>query len=264
MLIAFALLVLQPADITIKTDYYTLTAPAGHDEDAAAMQKALDRGIESIKKQFAPFDASQLLQKATVTIQIHGKADDRAAPGHAQIESGTTDGTAATYYANMHILAPSAHPADGKTSVNEPMNSAYCERIIVHEYSTVLLEMICRDRGQGWTFFSAPAWFIQGYEEYLGLTCGNAEAGKVTLSKYIARVKANPKWISCDFGLEISEPYTTGPVLLHFMHEKYGGERVRAILFRSAPTFGKAVREALGIGADQFCADWSTWIAAQP
>jgi len=259
---ALALTLLQP-DISIKTDYYTLSAPAGLDTDAASIRTALDHGIAALKKQFAPFDAGELLARATVKVVLHAKPDDKVAPGHAGIESGTTDGTAATYYATIHMLTPSAHPADQKTAANEPMGMAYCERIIVHEYSTVLLEMICRTRGRGWQFFSAPAWFVQGYEEYIGLTCGNEEAGKVTLGKHIASVKAHPQWVGCDFGLDVAEPYTAGAVLLHFMHERYGGARVRAILFSTEPTFGRATRSALGVGVDQFCADWNTWLAAR-
>jgi len=51
--------------------------------------------------------------------------------------------------------------------------------VLVHEYSTVLLDLVCRAKGSGWQFFEAPKWFVQGYEEYLGLTCADAQAGKV-------------------------------------------------------------------------------------
>lgn len=270
ILVFLTLCALQPqpvADITIKADYYTMTAPLEIKDDVVALQKALDRGIEGIKKEFDGLDPEALLKEATVSITILTKPSDKAAPGHATIETGTRDGTIATYYANLYLLAPSAHNATDRTAANEPMDAAYCEKVLVHEYSTIILEMLRRNRPQDksprpWSFFSAPAWFVQGYEEYLGCTCGNPTAGKATLSKYIREVKSHPEWVSCDFGLDVAQPYLSGPVLIHFMHEKYGVAKVRSVFTSDESSFGKAIRASLGVGVDQFCSDWSAWLTA--
>jgi len=249
-----------PVETSIEAPYFTLSAPAELKADAAAMRSALDRGIAALKKQFAPLDVGGLLSKVTVTIQLCAERTDKAGVGLATMETGTTDGTVETYYGRMYMLAPSAHPADARTAAGEPMDLAYCKRVLLHEYSTVLLDLVCRAKGKGWQFFKAPAWFVQGYEEYLGLTCADAQAGKVTLGKYISMVKAHPEWVSFDFGLDVAQPYVAGPVLIHFLHARYGGARVRAVLTSRERTFGRAIRTSLGIGVDQVGADWMAWI----
>ena len=249
-----------PVETSIEAAYYTLSAPAELEADASAMRSALDQGIEALKRQFAPLDVATLLSKATVTVQLHPQPTDEAGVGNASTESGTKDGTVETYYARIHLLAPSAHPADARTAAGEPMDLAYCKRVLVHEYSTVLLDLVGRVKGAGWRFFDAPDWFVQGYEEYLGLTCADARAGKGTLGKYISMVKAHPEWVSFDFGLDVAQPYVAGPVLIHFLHERYGGARVRAVLISRERTFGRAMRTSLGMGVDQVGADWTAWL----
>jgi hypothetical protein len=250
----------------IETEHYRLSAPAGLDADVAAMRAALDHGIAALEQQFAPLDVAGLLSKATVSVQLHARPTDQAGVGHASTESGTRDGTVATYHAAIHLLAPSAHPGDARTAAGEPMDVAYCKRTLVHEYGTVLLDLLGRSKARGWQFFDAPPWFVQGYEEYLGLTCADEHAGKVTLGKYIAMVQAHPEWVSSDFGLDVTHPYVAGPVLIHFLHERYGGDKVRAILTSQEPTFGRAIRASLEVGVDRLGADWTAWLekAAPP
>lgn len=249
-----------PGGTPSRSDFYTLSAAPGLEADAAALRAALDRGIEAFRKQFAPLDVDALLSKATVTIRLHAEPTPRAGVGTATTRTGTRDGTAETYYASVDMLAPSAHPAGVTTRAGEPMDLAYSKRILVHEVGTVLLDLVCRCKGGGWQFFDAPEWFVQGYEEYLGLTYADERAGPVTLGRYVAAVAAHPEWISFDFGFDVTEPYVAGPVLLHFMHERYGGAKVRAVLTSREPTFGRAMRRALGVDLDGFRDDWKAWL----
>jgi hypothetical protein len=131
--------------------------------------------------------------------------------------------------------------------------------VLVHEYGTILLEQITRARAKGWRFYDAPGWFVQGYEEYLGLTHSTPHNRKVVLPKYLALQKADPLRVRIGFGIGVRNDYLDGAALLHFMHEAFGKEKVQAILTSEAPTFEAGAGPALGVSLEEFGRRWEEW-----
>jgi hypothetical protein len=43
-------------------------------------------------------------------------------------------------------------------------------KTVVHECAGLWLDVVRRQRIPSWSFWSAPAWFVQGTEEYLAIT----------------------------------------------------------------------------------------------
>ena len=76
-------------------------------------------------------------------------------------------------------------------------------KLVMHEYSTVLLDRITRAKKAGWSFFSGPSWFVQGYEEYLGLMLSSPRNRTAVLGKYLARHKGGPGRIDFAFGIGV-------------------------------------------------------------
>jgi hypothetical protein len=129
--------------------------------------------------------------------------------------------------AEIHLLALSAHrPAT--TAVGEPMDENYIFKNLVHEYSTILLEQMTLAKPTGWNFYGAPSWFVQGYEEYLGLTLSSEHSRNVTFPKYRDLHRQDRNRVTRAF--EVKNPYLDGPVLVEFLHESYGKEKVQAFL----------------------------------
>lgn len=144
--------------------------------------------------------------------------------------------------------------------MGEPKDMDYLFRTVVHEYSTVILERLTRNKKQGWRFFSAANWFVQGYENYLGLMHSSEHSRNVTLSKHVQCLLAAPERITFDFGITVQDPYTDGTILLTFMHEVYGKEKVQALLVSEQPTFGKAMRVVLADDLTTFADKFTKWM----
>lgn len=246
---------------TLAAQYITIHYQDGLEDDARLLKSFAEQAGDAMLDEFADHKPADLLQAAECNIYIYAKANEKASESMALAETGVRNGK---YFADFHFLAPSAHSKDARTSAGEPKDEHYFFKLVVHEYSTVVLERLTTIKPAGWRLFSGPSWFVQGYEEYLGLTRSSEHARKVTLPKYRAMLTANPNRISFDFGVNVESPYVDGAVLLAFMHESYGKEKVQAILLSNKPTFGAAVREALGDDLSGFAAKFAKWQAQTP
>jgi hypothetical protein len=84
------------------------------------------------------------------------------------------------------------------------------------------------------------------------------------LPKYLKLVKGDPHRVGIGFGVAVRDPYIDGAVLLHFMHEVYGRDRVQAVLTSEILTFEEAVPAALGVSLDEFSERWKQWLRNLP
>jgi hypothetical protein len=238
-------------------DNYQLLYMPGHENDAKKVKGFLDSGIASLKKEFAGLQVDELL-RVNCAIYLHPKGSGKASESSAGITSGT-DGQG-KYFAVIDLLAPSAYDPGYRSNVNEPPGDDHYFKLVIHEYSTILLDRITRDKKGGWSFFSAPRWFTDGYEEYLGLMLSSPRNRKEVLMKYLAMHRQDPDRIDFDFGVSVKDDYIDGAVLLLFMHETFGKDRVHAILKSEERRFGRAMASALGVGLDGFKKRWDEWL----
>lgn len=253
---------LASVPVSITTPYYSLSATGDLRADAELLAATLDAAIARLVTDYAAADADRLLRTATVRIRVASTPDETCGPGLATNRS-SWDGARCT--SEIHVLAPSAHPeptshGSPRTSMGEPMDEVYLQRVLVHEYATVLLDSICRCKPRGWSFWEAPAWFVQGSEEYLGVMYSTDHARRITLRKYMDETRAR-SLVSADWGLDARSPYVSGPVLVAFIHEQFGREVFVAILRSEQPTFGTAMRETLGVMPDEFHAAFAAWLS---
>ena len=173
---------------TVTTEYYRLHSASGFEDDAKKAQGYLNAAVKGLLDEFGPTPLQSLLRDASVHIYLHPRPTPKASESTATIVSGVRNDR---YFAKVHILTPSAYGSGSRTNVGEPRDDSYFFKTLVHEYSTVALERLRRSE-PGWSFFSAPRWFYQGYEEYLALTRSSEKARTVTLQKYKKKLKQNP------------------------------------------------------------------------
>lgn len=246
---------------TLETPYYRLRFAADKKSDADQIRGHLDRTIEALKKEFAAVNAEELLRGVDCQITLHTKPNARANEGLANISCGVVDGK---YKAEMDLLTPSAYGKGALSSVGEPKGDDYQAKLVAHEYSSILLDRITRSKAAGWRFFSAPAWFVQGYEEYAGLMCSSHHNREVVRGKYLKHHKDDPRRVGIGFGVGVRDTYIDGATLLLFMNEAFGRDRVQAILASEKPTFEEAVPAALGVNLEEFANRWKEWCRNLP
>lgn len=247
--------------LKIRTAWFTLEAPDAVRGDGVSLARALEGSIRRLAADYLTADADALLRKATVTVHVAATPSDRCGPGQATTISSWNEGVCT---AEIHVLAPSAHPDPDaphapRTLTGEPMDFDYAHRVLVHEYATILLESITRRKRGGWSFWSAPAWFVQGSEEFLGLSYSNDRARQKTLRAYTLMTH-HDALVTNDWGFEAQSPYVSGSVIVAFLHDRFGRDAFIALLESQEQTFGRAVRRALGTGPDEFFALWSAWL----
>jgi hypothetical protein len=239
-----------------KTPHYHLYFARPHAKDAEGVRERLDGLIASLKKEFAGHPVDKLLRGIDCKIYLYPKPNEKASEGLATLQTGVTKGA---YIATIHLLTPSAFRPGFRNSIGEPGGKDYFAKVLTHEYATILLERITRAKPKGWRFYDAPDWFVQGYEEYLGLTQSTPHNRKVVLAKYLALQRKDTNRIRIGFGIGVKDPYIDGAVLLHFMHETFGKEKIQAILTSETATFEAAAGPALGVSLEKFQQRWEQW-----
>jgi len=247
----------QPTWSSSSTDHYRLFYRPEFEQDAQQVRRLLDAAITSLKKEFADFPMDELL-RVDCAIYLHPKGTDKASESFASITTSVKDG--GQYVAAIHLLAPSAYDPSYRSNVNEPPGDDHFSKLIMHEYSTILLERITRSKRAGWSFFSAPRWFTDGYEEYLGLMLSSPRNRTDVLAKYLARHKDSPGRIDFAFGIGVENDYIDGALLLLFMHEVFGKQQVHDLLRSQERRFGRAMAASLGVGLEEFERRWDEWL----
>jgi hypothetical protein len=239
-----------------RNENYQLFYKQAREKDAKKVKGLLDAGIASLKKELADFPVDDLL-RVNCVIYLHPKATDRASEYTTLITTGVDKGK---YYAVIDLLTPSAYNPNYRNNINQPADDDHFHKLVMHEYSTILLERISWAKKTGWTFFTAPRWFTDGYEEYLGIMCSSPRNRKEFVEKYLAMHKKAPTRVSFDFGIGVEDEYIDGALLLLFMHETFGKKRVQAVLTCEEPRFGTAMARELGVGLEELKKRWDEWL----
>jgi hypothetical protein len=173
-------------------------------------------------------------------------------------------------HAELHFLTKARYRPDSLNSVGEPKVADHTTfRYIVHEYSSIWLGVISRDKEKGWRVNGndAPNWFWQGYQEYLGMTLSSSHSRTVTFEKYMAAVKEDPDSVLIARGHKDKTPriivdrdYTDGFALLAFMHDRFGRKAVQSILTSQQETFWQAMNDEVQMSLELFYDEYQTWV----
>jgi hypothetical protein len=241
----------------LRRDAYTIEYPQGSLADAEQIDRFTSNAIGHLAKAFPDWDAESTFKRSKLRIIIHDARHQRANENMATLVSSWDGGR---YAAELHLFAPSKHPPSARTNVGEPKDAIYFQRLLIHELSTILLDQATRAKPSGWKFHAAPNWFVQGLEQYVSYRQTGAAK---SLQLYIDRVRRDPNIIQTEFGLQVTDPYIGGTVLLAFMDERYGWQNVQQILLSREPTFSTAIRNQLGITSDAFIISFREWLSSK-
>lgn len=163
--------------------------------------------------------------------------------------------------AAIFILAPSKHPASFQSAVGTAADESYFEKLTTHEVAGVFLDCATRVKGSGWRFFSAPAWFYQGIEEYLGLRAiSNVATRGLYWKRYVAAVSAHVASIDFTSSVKVVDTYKDGAMLVAYVWHRVGRKGVACALQSNAADFDIATRGCGFAGWDGF----REWLAGGP
>lgn len=236
-----------------------VTAPAGFEEDAAKLRRWIGAAVKVLEAEFSDFDPKRLVEPVELEFRLYGEANEKAREGSVRLESGMADGR---YRATVHLLAPSRY-GRGRSNLGEAADDEYFLGLVVHEIAAVFLDLAARAKPRGWRFYDAPAWFVQGWEEYLAVALASEHSRTVTLPLYVDTVKTQPMRVREAPSPElfaVEDVYLDGPVLLAFLHDVFGRERMHDLLRSEAPALEQALLETLEIEPEGLWKCWRAWL----
>lgn len=250
--------------IDLRGDNYVLHHRAGSDKDASDVKAMADASMSSLRSYFRELQPDMLLRTVTIDIYLHDTPNDKASEGTATaMTQGDGYGPDSAYRMELHFLVPSRFGTESRTMMNEPKDANYHAKTMAHELSTAFLERALRIKSCGWRS-GAPSWFVQGYQEYLGLTCSNDHNRTVMLKKYVEALRKSPGRVQEAWGIRVENDYLDGAVLLAYMHDVYGPSRVKGILTSEKPTFGEAIESSLRVTQRSFYEGYWKWVSDLP
>ena len=191
--------------------------------------------------------------KASIVCEVivHGAATEKANTSTATLESSRRDGK---LYGTLHILASSKY-GEGLRSMGgqDKASDEYYLRLLGHEILSLYLKALSDTRAKGWAYYSAPNWFTQGSQEYVASLCLKKNSRDEIFENYhrSVEIKIEPR-------ITVSNPYSGGLVIMKFIEDRYGQEKVLQIIASEAESFNQAFEAILGPN-EVFQADFRKW-----
>lgn len=232
---------------------FTLFYTPGLAEDGRIIGRLSQDSITRLLEQFS-IDRATWQDRNDLVIFVHGTIGDDAGPGNAVIRTTrSTNGVKG----QIHVLAPSAHPAHVTTAAGLPFDDAYFAKLVTHEISTMFLEYLTSTKRSGWDIYSAPSWFVQGYQEYLGLTHSSVDSKHIA-DAYHLRAKQDRDRVNVI--LDVESDYIDGALLVEFLHDRFSDTAVQGLLNSAEPDFWTALFEETGLTVATLQAAYTEWL----
>ena len=121
----------------------------------------------------------------------------------------------------------------------------YHAKVLVSEYIPIGHYAVQDARqGGGWRYYDAPAWFVQGLQEYDGIF-HSTEGNRANTSRRLFRwAKTNMgTFACCSQGLVIADPYNGGAAFMAFLASEFGEDVHTKLLQNPSATFEAALAD---------------------
>jgi hypothetical protein len=194
------------------------------EDDRKLTEELLCAAIVRLRAMFGADRVDRALHGIDCVVHLHGKPTTTVTESWAEVTTGRRD---QQYTATISILAPEGFSAAYRDVAGFAAGREHHGKVLAHEYAAILLDRIAAEKPAGWRFFDGPAWFVQGYEEYLGVALLDAPKRDEALATFV-RAQADP-------------------------------DRVRFHPQAQKPTFDEALPVALGVPLKEVEARWKSW-----
>ena len=244
--------------IEVRNKNYSIFYQSGYERDASFAQHWLHQSERLMKRKYGVPPGGY-----HINLYLYPTATDKANVGSARLECCDEDKdgikTGTIYY-----LAPSAPAWKSTThtsSLGLPFDDNFHAKVILSEYIPVGHWKVQDFRGDGWRYYSAPEWFVQGLQEFDAIFHTTKSNAVVTRRRLLAKSAAISSTIQCcSSGLNIPDVYNGGALFVAFLADQFG-ESIHADLLRSsAPTFWLALTSATREQMPQLYEGFQRWL----
>jgi hypothetical protein len=244
-------------DRAFHSAYCEIEYTADKESDARQLAADADDSLNRMALALRPLDSQLMTHFDCTVVQFATPVAGVASAGQEQTQS---DGGSKSF--RVFLIALSSIPPASRTLVGENKDEDYSHKTIADELSSVLLERVTRDKKAGWHFYQAPDWFVQGIEGYFGITYSTPHGLNLTLPRYVAKVCSNPKEVGFKHGVQVGNSYLGGLVLVDFLYDTYGADKVNALLVSPKATFDEAFADTFG-DFDSVRAQYGVWFVKE-
>jgi hypothetical protein len=246
LLVVFALLtgeILSPVNATSwienRSKSYTVFYKSGYERDATFAQHWLHQAEVLMKQKYGVTPDGY-----HIDLYLYPTTTDKANVGMARNEC-CDEGKGGIKTGTIYYLAPSAPPWKSTlhtSSLGLPFDENFHAKVLMSEYIPIGHWAVQDSRGNGWRYYSAPEWFVQGLQEFDAIFHTTKFNAVVTRERLFAKSTEISSTIQCcSSGLDIPDVYNGGALFVAFLADRFG-ERIHANLLRSsAPTFWLAL-----------------------
>ena len=228
---------------------FRLRYPDGLGDDARRVGEAVTEAITALDRWFAGRSRPLAERRYRLTVSIYPHATDKASSVRATIVTRRGGGQAS---AELHLLAPSRY-CRGLAGEAGGMADAALRSLVTHEVATLYLDDLTQAKAQGWRFFEAPDWFIQGAEEYLADTLTSAAGADATA--WLGRAER------ARIGILVQDVYGDGALIVRYLRDRFGAQVLEKLLRSPAPSFWRAMADETGLDPQALLDDYHAWLA---
>lgn len=237
---------------SVTSSVVVVEAPVSLAPEAEEVRAWMDASARCLAERFPEAFDPGLVAAHRPAVRVYVKSNPKASEGWTLLETGTADGRIETYAARIHYLPQACFAREAQNRLGAPYDVRFAHETLTHELATVGLELKVRQRGPGFDLYDAPAWFYQGYAEYLALVCASGSSRPATLEAYLQAVRRDDR--------ALADPHVGGAVRIAYLYDEHGAERMNALL-QSRGRFGPAFEEALGFRTTTLENKIRAWLA---
>jgi hypothetical protein len=121
----------------------------------------------------------------------------------------------------------------------------YHAKVLMSEYIPIGHYAVQDSRqGRGWSYYSAPSWFVQGLQEYDAIYHTTDTNRTDTAARLMRWARQNQgRFACCAKGIDVGDVYNGGAAFMAFLASTYGEGIHERILRSEAKTFDEALAD---------------------
>ena len=254
----------EPAAST-GTAHYTIVAHDGSEADVPFAHQWLDAAEQLMMRKYHVTP-----ERYRITVYLLAAPENGLSTSNSGQNRCCAAGTDGVKTGSIYFLGPSAAIWRGTTlrsSLGLPKDGAdYHAKVLMSEYIPIGHYAVQDARPSGgWTYYSAPNWFVQGLQEYDGIFHTTENNRRDTAQRLAAWAQSHRSaFTCCDNGVTIADSYNGGATFVRFLAEAFGEDVHARILGSGAPTFDEALAQQTQRTPRQLFDDFQRWLDRAP
>ena len=257
--------VMPSSSIVVKKPEYELYYLPEHREDGERAVRLLDQTVAVAKAKYGT-----IYRGAPCKINLYPETNRYATTYSAYIQTDMSGsaGSLTVAKCTVHILAWSAtewKSVFANSTLGDPKDIEYWNALLVNEYITAFHFLATDGKPTGFSYLSAPSWWIEGIEAYDGYY-HSTEASLVRVRGLMGDGRLAAQNVVCcealngQLALQVANEYQDGLPLVAFLAQRFGEDVHRRIMRSEKATFFEAVTAETGLSIPDMFVAYRDWV----